>query len=355
MTNIPTSVQNKIDIAKQKKSNKLDLSGEIITDISFLEDKGLLHVKELYLNDTPISDISILEKLPQLSWLYLSNTKINDISVLQRLPELRELDLSNTHIYDVSVLQNLSYLSFLNLNNTRTVNISALQNLSELRRLDLSNTKIISISALVHLSKLSKLYLSNTLVNDISVLQSLLQLRWLSLNNTRIDSISILEKLTQLRWLDLRNTQISNISILKGLLKLEWLFLPFSSKLDYSVQNTIRTLHFQIEEHILPQEVWVRGDYFIKMYYKDLERQGKEYLYEAKLLIVGEGESGKTTLAWKLNDIYSELPKKENDRTKGIDIQPLEIVNQRDSSIPFKMNVWDFGGQEIYHATHQFF
>ena len=22
---------------------------------------------------------------------------------------------------------------------------------------------------------------------------------------------------------------------------------------------------------------------------------------------------------------------------------------------PFRVNIWDFGGQEIYHATHQFF
>ncbi len=43
----------------------------------------------------------------------------------------------------------------------------------------------------------------------------------------------------------------------------------------------------------------------------------------------------------------------EKDSTKGIDIHRHEfkLQNGRD----FRLNVWDFGGQEIYHATHQFF
>ncbi|MCB9279961.1 MAG: hypothetical protein H6562_13805 [Lewinellaceae bacterium] len=49
------------------------------------------------------------------------------------------------------------------------------------------------------------------------------------------------------------------------------------------------------------------------------------------------------------------MPKKGDDRTKGIDIQALEVSNINTQEKPFRINVWDFGGQEIYHATHQFF
>ncbi|MCB1155727.1 GTPase, partial [bacterium] len=104
-----------------------------------------------------------------------------------------------------------------------------------------------------------------------------------------------------------------------------------------------------------PLEVVKKGNQAILDSFKDLKEQGIDRLYEAKLLIVGEGESGKTTLAWKLKDIRAAMPKKGDDRTKGIDIQALEVVNIHMLEKPFRINVWDFGGQEIYHATHQFF
>ena len=38
--------------------------------------------------------------------------------------------------------------------------------------------------------------------------------------------------------------------------------------------------------------------------------------------------------------------------TGGIDIQFLKF-NVEDKK-KFRINIWDFGGQEIYHSTHQF-
>jgi internalin A len=46
------------------------------------------------------------------------------------------------------------------------------------------------------------------------------------------------------------------------------------------------------------------------------------------------------------------LPK-ETETTKGIDIHRHEFPLSNGRT--FRLNVWDFGGQEIYHATHQFF
>jgi len=75
-------------------------------------------------------------------------------------------------------------------------------------------------------------------------------------------------------------------------------------------------------------------------------------LYEAKLIIVGEGGAGKTTLAKKLIDPNYELNKDEKS-TEGIEVIPYEFDHP--SGHRCKVNIWDFGGQEIYHATHQFF
>ena len=39
--------------------------------------------------------------------------------------------------------------------------------------------------------------------------------------------------------------------------------------------------------------------------------------------------------------------------TEGIDVQEYHFFGQDNQE--FRVNIWDFGGQEIYHATHQFF
>jgi len=104
-----------------------------------------------------------------------------------------------------------------------------------------------------------------------------------------------------------------------------------------------------------PIETIAQGNRAVIKYFEDLAQQGKDYLYEAKLLIIGDGGAGKTSLAWKMKDLTTSMPEEGNDRTKGIDIQALPIQNRQNKDKPFLMNVWDFGGQGYYHSTHQFF
>jgi internalin A len=89
----------------------------------------------------------------------------------------------------------------------------------------------------------------------------------------------------------------------------------------------------------------------IKDYYRQLDTEGVDYLYEAKLLLVGEGGAGKTTLARKIVNLNYELENEPS--TKGIDV--VQWVFSFDGKHIFRVNIWDFGGQEIYHTTHQFF
>lgn len=66
------------------------------------------------------------------------------------------------------------------------------------------------------------------------------------------------------------------------------------------------------------------------------------------MIIVGQGGVGKTCLLNRLkNDEYDETIS-----TEGIAIEPWEFEV---GGKKYKLNTWDFGGQEIYHATHQFF
>jgi internalin A len=90
----------------------------------------------------------------------------------------------------------------------------------------------------------------------------------------------------------------------------------------------------------------------IRNYYLSLLEEKEDYLYEAKFLIIGEGGAGKTSLARKILDPDMPLPTPE-DTTRGIDV--LQWQFPIDGGRYFRVNIWDFGGQEIYHATHQFF
>ncbi len=91
-------------------------------------------------------------------------------------------------------------------------------------------------------------------------------------------------------------------------------------------------------------------------YYEQLEREGEDYIYEAKVLIVGEPGAGKTTLFRKLqNRGYAprEATKEEKESTIGVDIEILEFPF--DAEKTFKAHLWDFGGQEKQYVLHQYF
>ncbi|MEH2224485.1 COR domain-containing protein, partial [Nostoc sp.] len=84
--------------------------------------------------------------------------------------------------------------------------------------------------------------------------------------------------------------------------------------------------------------------------YLQLLRSGEvRPLNEAKLLLIGQGSVGKTSLIERL--IRNKYDKNQP-QTDGLNV---ETWNVQVNSKYIRLNVWDFGGQEIYHATHQFF
>lgn len=72
-------------------------------------------------------------------------------------------------------------------------------------------------------------------------------------------------------------------------------------------------------------------------------------LNEAKLIIVGRGGVGKTSLVRRLLGRGFDPAE---DKTQGIQISPWDLSI---TEAAVRLHIWDFGGQEIMHATHQFF
>ncbi|WP_417913610.1 ADP-ribosylation factor-like protein [Candidatus Electronema sp. JM] len=97
-----------------------------------------------------------------------------------------------------------------------------------------------------------------------------------------------------------------------------------------------------------PYEIAIKGISAIREYFAEMEGESKE-LAEVKIILVGEGASGKTSLVRRLR---GEQFDPHEPMTHGISINKWRPASA--GQLPC-CNVWDFGGQEIMHATHQFF
>jgi internalin A len=254
----------------------------------------------------------------------------------------------------------------LNLDRFGIENVEFLKDLECLVCLRLHGNSISDIGVLRSLKKLTKLDLRANAIKNISPINELVKLTYLDLSDNRIDTVPSLVTFNELKTLKLQENEINSIDFLKGLSNLELVYLgdnkitdlhPWILDLGLPVKVKIDDFKKGIYLHnnplkSPPAEVAQQGNAAILNYFREQETQGVDYLYEAKLLIIGEGGAGKTSLLRRLYQPDKPMPE-EQDSTKGIDIyrHDFSLKNGR----TFRLNVWDFGGQEIYHATHQFF
>ncbi|MCI5224981.1 MAG: GTPase, partial [Candidatus Electrothrix sp. AR4] len=91
-----------------------------------------------------------------------------------------------------------------------------------------------------------------------------------------------------------------------------------------------------------PYELAVQGIKAIREYFASAE-EGTKTVSEVKVILVGEGASGKTSLTRCLRE---ERFNEHEETTHGIRIKPWQL-DTGDQDL--RCNLWDFGGQEIMH------
>lgn len=246
LTYLESFIANNVDISSEAVggtpifSNMMnlklvDLSNNDLTslDMFFSADNIYSKLKELYLDNNNLSDISLLSQTPMLTLLTLSNNDLesDDIAVLADKVYLTYLSLNNNRISDISSLSKLTALTELRLHNNSISNIEALKNMSAMTKLYLGNNSIDSVDSLEKLTLVIVLFLNNNAdLADISAIQGMTGMEILNISNCSVDQIKSLSAMSNLKELHAENNQITAFDVLSKLTTIEKLLLAGNLK-----------------------------------------------------------------------------------------------------------------------------
>lgn len=298
------------EITRLSKLNSLDLSGNELTSVP-PEIASLTSLTSLDLRFNQLTSLPPeIAKLTNLTKLYLNG---NDLTTLPpeivKLTKLTELDLTYNEFRSlplaITELINLTYLAF---EKPRTYILP--------NRPKVGNRLTTLPPEIARLTNLTHLYVGAVRLRSLPLeLTGLRHLIELDLSYNNLTSVPPeITRLTNLKFLDLSGNP-----------------LPVSPE---ALAN--------------PEDV--------KAIFAALVGSvSGERLNEAKMLVVGDGKVGKSSVVERL--LYGTYnPQKET--TLGVDINDeMKVVQSelKGAGEPVRLNIWDFGGQEIQHSTHQFF
>ncbi|WP_428645066.1 COR domain-containing protein, partial [Roseibium sp.] len=198
---------------------------------------------------------------------------------------------------------------------------------------------------------------SKTRVTSLEGIEGLSRLISLECQETPLTSLEGVEGLKSLEWLDCSDTKISSFDPLLPLERLKGLVAEDCGQLSASPElwlkpSLVHVELFGTKLHGVPDEVLSEQNciYELAAHCADLG-DNPERLSDVKLMVLGNGRVGKTQLVRRLQGrAYQD----NSDSTHGILVEstPLPIGHDGET-VPVK--IWDFGGQDIYHATHALF
>jgi internalin A len=272
-------------------------------------DKVLRRIEEVKRKGTTVLSLSSLglREVPDLS---------------DRFPEVTQLDLSDNPLAVFpDFLGELPNLYLLNMSRCKlTTAVGKAIWPPKLQRLGLAMDQLEAIpESLSEATKLTQLVLADNQIAEIP--------HWIS-------------GLRKLRTLNLAGNRIAEIpQALASLPELDRLYLHAN-------------LHLKIPDEVLGPKPGsgqkLKSAREILDYYF-AQHAGARPLNEGKLILVGRGAVGKTSL---VNALRTGKFDPREDTTQGIKITDWTCPIDEDK---ITLHIWDFGGQEMMHATHQFF
>jgi internalin A len=339
-------------IVRVRNLQSLDISGNQLTELpEFSAHSSTL--RSLYLSGNHLSRLP--ESIGQLKNLESFDVSGNQLGTLPqstaRLTKLRSLYLSGNHFKSVpEPVSQLVGLRSLDISGNELTELPHfIGELTSLQYLYLSKNRLSALpESIGRLTKLQNLYLSrNQLTQLPESIGQLISLRYLYLSNNKIKILpESVGQLLKLQYLDLLSNELTSLPAgLRQLKALERLLLHRNDGLSIPAE----ILGVDSEADAAPAGKPADPASILDYYFRT--RGGAKPLNEAKLIVVGRGEVGKTSLVKQL--VFGKFDPFEK-KTEGIGITPWQITPKPDCA-DVRVNIWDFGGQEIMHATHQFF
>ncbi len=261
-----------------------------------------------------------LPAMPKLRFLNVSEAKnLFDLSFSAALPALEELDVNECELSKQLVLANgFAALKYLDVSRNKELRELVLQgSFPSLSYLDASNNNLKTLQFSEPLAALQHLYLGENVIENWDWIKPFPQLETLHTNQNRLRKLPA----TDVEALENIFPRLLNLNVDKN---------------DFP--DTIKT--FSEGKRCDLQKL---GDYLLDF------AKGSTLDNECKVLLIGNGNVGKSCL---VNRIVHDNFNPDWDSTHAIVImEPFEDERVN----PWKLNFWDFGGQDIYHATHRLF
>jgi hypothetical protein len=361
--------EEKIEAARRSGAKDLDLS----VGYGRPDSEKLTHLPES------------LGGLAQLQSLDLSSNGLTALPEwLGGLSQLRKVNLSSNALMALpESLGGLAWLEWLDLSGNRLTALPEwLGGLSQLETLDIRDNGLMALPEwLGGLSQLKRLNLSGNQLTALPEWRAgLSQLQWLDLGGNQLMALpEWLGGLAQLRLLDLGSNRLTALpEWLGGLSQLqelylisnqlttlpEWLgdlrdlktLLAHDNKLT-DLPSTLGQLgqlkQLYLDNNPLNPELaaaYKEGLDAVKRYLR-AKAEAQVALNESKLILIGEGEVGKSCL---LGALRGDPWEEERPTTHGIEIKSVKVTDPV-TGTEITLNGWDFGGQRVYRPTHQLF
>ena len=299
----------------------LNLRSYQLTNFKLLNDPQyqtvFIHLKALNLTENELSEIKIPTYLKALQYLDISDNKtLSSFSFEAALPALKTFDASDSGLTKIHFPIGFERLT----------------------QIDISRNQLSTSTFAGEMPALIALDLSDNQLTNLTLPEGFDALNFLYLSNNQLVQLVFATDLNQLKTLHLKSNNLKALPI-KRYAALETLYVQENPLEDY-------------QENLIKGDESGNATEIIGLL-RATATSGEGINYSAKLIVVGNGRIGKTCL---VNRLKGEDFNENQEYTHGISIQQLtkkHLPNVRTKKLNLK--VWDFGGQEVFYATHQFF
>ncbi|VUX45208.1 conserved hypothetical protein [Candidatus Defluviicoccus seviourii] len=327
---------------------------------SLKELPALANLQEFDCSSNNVSNLEPLARLVNLQMLHCAGTEVSDLGPLDALANLHSLDCFMTNVSDLRPLTGLINLQSLVCYNTTLSDLGPLAGLINLQSLNCATTKVSDLGPLAGLLNLQLLHCNRSKVSDLRPLTGLVNLQSLRCSETQVSDLGPLAGLVNLETLDCSRTRVSDLGPLANLTAIGTLDLSGCRLADFprwllerpSLEELIlyQTEIPGVPDAVLSQRYSDNCLESLRAHVRDLD-VGAAPVLDVKLLVLGNGRVGKTQLCRRLRgEAYDE----SEASTHGIATTRAPLPGS-DGGAATPLQIWDFGGQDLYHGTHALF